>query len=636
MFASEQSLKYHLNKKTKCNTLVCTKCEAVFTNDSSLTIHRIQCENTLTEQQIRHKNYDYLMSNSSVIIEFNKIGTLTYISPNCEEIYGYTSEECLKMSPYFNIYENDIQYIIKRHEMYNNEGLTSDDIRYRKIHRNGSLIWIQATEPVFVNDENSVCIEKVITEQKKLEETSIRGLCADQIHDYLFECTDDGLIRYINSPMEKMSGYNADTIIGKTNITELFDFTNFMLQDGKYDCFFITKNGTKIQVEVTVKKYNSEVFTVIFKKYEINKNELFRSFVHELRNPINSLCQGNDYLLYQLAKFEKDQLSNLDDLHQQLYTENFKDMNQNQNIAITHIKHLLNDFLDFEKIQANTFVINTTEQCSIKQIIDETKAMIDPYLYFEEKTINYNCNDICDKIVTVDKTRVCQILINLLQNAIKYSKGNIINLTINISNGSLKCNIIHPGDLNNSHIQYIFDPFYRVNMNKNDGTGLGLFICKNIVEKMNGTICFVKSNTNLYNEINIELSLPIRISSPYIKNKTMLIVDDFAGIRSTKMLLETKGFVVTVVNSGIKCIELCENKVYDIILMDKNMNGMCGIETVNKLRSNGYSGIIYGFTGDCFVSVSEAFDCSSLGVDDVLYKPLDIDLFIKKIKPFLT
>ena len=335
--------------------------------------------------------------------------------------------------------------------------------------------------------------------------------------------------------MEIMSGYNADSIISKTNVIELFDNT-FVLKEGKCDCNFITKIGYKIQVESTVKKYNSEIFTVIFKKYEINKNELFRSFVHELRNPINSLCQGNEYLIFQLAEFEKDHLLNLDIIHQQLYTEKFKDINQNQNIAIKHIKHLLNDFLDFEKIQANTFVINTNEQCSIKQIIDETKAMIDPYLYFEEKTINYECNDICDKIVTVDKTRVCQILINLLQNAIKYSKGNIINLNIIIINGNLKCNITHSGDLTQSHIQYIFDPFYRVNMSKNDGTGLGLFICKNIIEKMNGTICFVKLNSKLDDEINIEFSLPIRINSPYIKNKTMLIVDDFAGIRSTKML----------------------------------------------------------------------------------------------------
>ena len=70
-FASEQSLKYHLNKKTKCNTLNCSKCEATFKNESALEIHKVQCANTLTQEQIRHNNFDFVQSHSSIIIEFN-------------------------------------------------------------------------------------------------------------------------------------------------------------------------------------------------------------------------------------------------------------------------------------------------------------------------------------------------------------------------------------------------------------------------------------------------------------------------------------------------------------------------------------------------------------------------------------
>ena len=66
--------------------------------------------------------------------------------------------------------------------------------------------------------------------------------------------------------------------------------------------------------------------------------------------------------------------------------------------------------------------------------------------------------------------------------------------------------------------------------------------------------------------------------------------------------------------------------------MDKNMNGLSGIETVAKLRLNGYKGIIYGITGDCFDKVSESFDCSPGGVNNVMYKPLDIDFFINQLK----
>ena len=169
-------------------------------------------------------------------------------------------------------------------------------------------------------------------------------------------------------------------------------------------------------------------------------------------------------------------------------------------------------------------------------------------------------------------------------------------------------------------------------MSKNDGTGLGLFICKNIIEKMNGVIRFVKLECS-ENNVQIEFTLPIRITSPSIKNKTILIVDDFAGIRSTKMILETKGFEVDIAKSGKECIDICQKKKYDIILMDKNMNGFSGVETVYHLRNIlNYTGIIFGFTGDCFSSVSETFDCSSNGVNAILYKPLEIDDFIEKVK----
>ena len=62
------------------------------------------------------------------------------------------------------------------------------------------------------------------------------------------------------------------------------------------------------------------------------------------------------------------------------------------------------------------------------------------------------------------------------------------------------------------------------------------------------------------------------------------------------------------------------------------MNGLSGIGTVKLLRESGYNGIIYGFTGDCFASVSESFDCSVMGVNDIIYKPLDINSFIEKIQ----
>lgn len=620
IFASEQSLKYHLNKTKKCTALSCGKCEAVFSNESSFAIHKAQCENTLTEEQIRHKNFDLIISDNSVIVEFDKFGKYKYISPNCYNIYGYTAEELLSMdSPYSLIYENDLSYIISKHRDYNIDNKTSTDIRYRKVHKDGSLIWIESSKPSIINDNVSVCIEKIITKQKELEERSIRGLCADQMYDYFLECTEDGLIRYINTPFENMSGYKSENIVGNKNIDDFFD--KIVLNDGDYDLYFIQSSGCKIQVEAHIKKYNTEVCTIIFKKYEINKNELFRSFVHELRNPINSLCQGNT-----IIDLSFENLNNKKEY--QLIQNIFESTYLSQKTAVLLIKNLLNDFLDFEKLQSNTFIINKDEQCSVLQIIEESKHLITPFLFLEEKNIHYNCNSICSTKIRIDKLRICQIIINLLQNAIKYSIGSDIYFEVKIVSNNLVGTITHKGNLDNNHIQQVFNPFYRVNMNTNDGTGLGLFICKNIIKKMNGNIYFESNNSN----ISSIFSVPINIYDPCIENKKVLIVDDFIGIRSTKTLLEIKGFNVDIVKSGEDCISICKKRVYDVILMDKNMHGLSGIETVKILRDSGYNGVIFGFTGDCLAAASESFDLSLTGVNDIIYKPLDINYFIKKLQ----
>ena len=142
---------------------------------------------------------------------------------------------------------------------------------------------------------------------------------------------------------------------------------------------------------------------------------------------------------------------------------------------------------------------------------------------------------------------------------------------------------------------------------------------------MNGKIEFLENEPD---EITVEFEIPTKIIDSSMKNKTILIVDDFPGIRTTKMILETKGFTTDIVKSGKEALEILETKSYDIVLMDKNINDISGIKTVQILLKSGYKGIIFGFTGDCFSSASESFDCGITGVQDILYKPLDIQHFL--------
>ena len=254
------------------------------------------------------------------------------------------------------------------------------------------------------------------------------------------------------------------------------------------------------------------------------------------------------------------------------------------------------------------------------------KSVIEPFLYFEEKTITYNCGENFEKIISIDKTRVSQVLINLLHNAIKYGVGNQINVSIELIDSLLVFDVSHRGEIKSNAIQSLFDPFYRINMKSNDGTGLGLYICKQIIEKMKGSIEFLQSRSD---SLTFKVKIPIKLSTLNSKHVKLLMVDDFAGIRTTKLMLETYGFIVTVVKSGEAAILQCNMEHFDVILMDKNMNGLSGIETVQKIRKFNKTSIIYGFTGDTMCVASENFVCSQNGVNDLLYKPLDFQKLIE-------
>ena len=577
------------------------------------------------QDNVRHEHYDMLSSDTTMILEFNNQAKIEYISESCKNILGYSQDEMLNTIGYNYMFEPDIEYIKELQQNYNfNPKDVRQCTRYRKYHKNGSLVWLEATSPQRINESLSVCFEKLITEQKLLEDNSLKGQCADHIFDYLFECTANGLIRYINPALKQLSLYTYEEMIMKINVNTLLK-SNFELKKGTYECYFYPKDTQRIAVECNI-VYNakSQMFAGIFKKFEMNQNELFRNFVHELRNPVNSLMQGNDYLNIKVKEFEETIYNEMPKSIQVLYYTEFKQIKDSQNTSISLLKELLNDFLDFQKIKSNVFEINTNQEFNLRNFIQNVKNIINPFLHFEDKIINYKYCDNCNCSIKTDQIRLKQVIINLVHNAIKYSDSKGICVYFENNTSNLNITITHTVLSQNSiELKKMFKPFFRMDKLSNNGTGLGLYICKQILEKMNGTIDVTINNNNF----NMAISCPIQSIS---KKITILIVDDFPGIKTTRMLLQLKGFEVDVVNSGECAVENYIPFKYDIILMDKNMNGISGLHATKTIKEINEKQIIYGFTGDTISNASSDFLMDSKdGVNNILYKPLDVDLLMK-------
>ena len=616
LLSSEQALQYHLGKKKKCISIICEICNGIFPSNASLCIHKSKCkENNYNID--RHKSFDMINLLDCVLVEYNSNGFVTYISSSCREVYGYKEEELIGTHYNHLIYDNDLAYIKEKQK----QNIDTNKLQFRKINNEGSQVWIETQIPKFTSTRNiAVCFEKNITKEKLLEETSIRGSFAENSYDYFCECRLDGTFIYINPALESIAGYSSSNIVGLKKIDILFDNLS-LSRTIDHEHYLLKKaDGKCIEVEICTKIINNK-FTAIFKNYQANRDDLFRSFVHEMRNPINCLCQGTEY-------FET-----LDNWERPIDKE-FVELFKTQKACISLLKKLLNDFLDFETMNNKTFEISAKDITHVENIYGDIKPLIESLTYLYEKQIVYNKNDtILSVLFKTDITRIQQIIINLVTNAVKYATRPEINVNVLIVNKEIVIDVSNHGDIDSHCITKLFDRFYRVDMESNDGSGLGLYIIKNIISKMGGVIQI--NSESSYITVRCIIPVDVLKSDNRLNSISILIVDDFIGVVNTKKLLLAKGIrCVDIVHSGQVAIEKKNINDYDVILMDKNMNKLSGPKTIKILRENGNTSIIYGFTGDCYnmSSLSKDFNMGPDGVRDILYKPLDCDILFEYIK----
>ncbi len=333
---------------------------------------------------------------------------------------------------------------------------------------------------------------------------------------------------------------------------------------------------------------------------EMNKtqNRFFSSMSHEIRTPINTVLGMNELILRQEDASE----------------EIIKDARNIQG-AGKMLLALINDILDVSKIEAGKMDIVPVNY-NVSDLLSEIVNMI--WLKAEEKGLKFNV-DIDPEVPEVlfgDEVRIKQILINLLNNAVKYTKEGTINL-------HMECEFPDTGDtllkivvsdtgmgIKPEALPHLFDSFQRVDEEKNrhiEGTGLGLSIVKQLVELMDGEI---KVNSVYTQGSQFMVNLKQGISSDkkigdlnitgsgnagerekfehsfHAPNARILIVDDNEmNLEVERKLLLGTDMTLDLAISGQDALALTLKNRYDVIFMDHLMPQMDGIECFDKIRS---------------------------------------------------
>jgi len=312
-----------------------------------------------------------------------------------------------------------------------------------------------------------------------------------------------------------------------------------------------------------------------------------------------------------------------------------------------HLLQIINDILDLSKVEAHKLVIERLPISPI-QILTEVESIVK--IHALEKNLDFRIIyffPLPTKIYS-DPIRIKQILLNLCNNAIKFTQSGHVNLHVscNLDTQSLIFDIIDTGvGLSEEQIQKIFTPFTQADdstTRKFGGTGLGLSLSMQLSKMLGGNLS-VNSEQGVgstftaiidIGEIDAEQLIHQHSELPSTKSQTnipatyiplsghVLIADDIAeNQKLITMYLNKMGISTTVVNNGKSAIEEAESGSYDLIIMDIRMPILDGLEATTQLRKKGFTTPIIALTANAFKEDKE--QCISAGFTDYLLKPID-------------
>jgi signal transduction histidine kinase/CheY-like chemotaxis protein len=368
------------------------------------------------------------------------------------------------------------------------------------------------------------------------------------------------------------------------------------------------------------------------------KSLFLANMSHEIRTPMNGVI-GLTELLF------RTKLSN----EQQSYLEKLKYSSNN-------LLHIINDILDFSKIEAGKFSIENTE-FEFQRMLDSVVNIASVEAKAKGLTLSVSIDNSFPTTVIGDPVRCSQILSNLLSNAIKFTEQGNVSLKIQRNkNDFVNITVSDTGiGISKEQQEKLFSAFTQADEStsrKYGGTGLGLVICKHLVNLMQGELS-LHSELGKGSCFNFNICLPEtkkqpsekeninpnnrddNYSSVKLKDKKVLLVEDIALNRLiAQSLLEQAGLIVDYAVNELDATKMVLQKEYDLIVMDIQMPVMDGFEATKIIRSNPeYSNTpIIAVTAN--VTPEEKALCIAAGMNSHLTKPIQFEELIPELERY--
>jgi PAS domain S-box-containing protein len=620
-----------------------------------------------SERQLR-----LLAENSTdMILIVSGDGQRLYASPACRPLLGWEPEEMLRISTMDAIHPDDLGFLKDRFAYNVGEPAT---YKYRMRRKDGSYVWVEAvsrslpTEAGRLKQRLVVArdIDRRVAAEQRLKESETRyRLLAEYATDMVFQLDIDQVRNYVSPACREILGYEPEEMIGvrpvdmvhpddRERVAGVFQ----SVLDGITERTSVVnrighRNGTWIWVEaqlralkdpesgaptgiigalrdVSDRELQAEASKAAKEAAETAsqaKSDFLASMSHEIRTPLCGILGFTEILL------EDDTLRH-----------NHRRQIQLIQVAGSSLLTIVDDILDFSRIEAGHVQLEP-RTFALRPFIDDTITIVRPLAEKKGLQLLINVEPSVPQYLVGDTDRLRQVLLNLLNNAIKFTATGSITMGVNgigedHDSAKLVFAVRDTGiGIPPNKLSTLFHRFSQVEgsvRREFGGTGLGLAISKTLVELMGGTIG-VKSAAAAGTSFWFEVALPkadpsqisyqrtadAHVSSP--RPARILLVEDLGTNQEiSRTILGRAGHHVDVVDNGAEALAAVQKNAYDLIFMDIHMPAMDGLTATRLIRSLDHPASttpIVAMTANVLPSQLVAF--RNAGMNDHVGKPFN-------------